>query len=134
MHQQAETVPFSRRSKIVRAVLFVLLGIPGTIVFTLAVVAAIISLVSYGQPSPLHSPAELAVILISLIGGGICLLIGSGGLKQWPYLAVFIVFGVSFFCFAFFLLQEVELSLAAAAVMAYGVSYLIRRFYALKSK
>ncbi len=134
MHQQAETVPFSRRSKIVRAALFVLLGIPGTIVFTLAVVAAIISLVSYGQPSPLHSPAELAVILISLIGGGICLLIGSGGLKQWPYLAVFIVFGVSFFCFGFLLLIEVELSLAAAAVMAYGVSYLIRRFYGPKSK
>ena len=131
MHQQAETVPFSRRSKIVRAVLFVLLGLPGTIVFTFAVLAATMSLVEYGHSSALLSPGELAV---ALIGGGICLLIGSGRLRQWPYLAVFVAFGVSLACFSLLLQRDLVLSVVPAGLTACGVSYLIHRFYAQKSK
>jgi len=131
VHQQAETVPFSRRSKIVRAVLFVLLGIPGTIVFTFAVLGAAMSLVEYGHSSALFSPGALAV---ALIGGGICLLIGAGRLRQWPYLVVFVVFGASLACFSLLLQRGLVLSVVPAGFTAYGVSYLIHRFYARKTK
>ena len=131
MHQQAETVLFSRRSKIVRAVLFMLLGIPGTIVFTIAVLAAAMSLVEYGHSSALLSPGELAV---ALIGGGICLLIGSGRLRQWPYLAVFVVFGASLAGFSLLLQRDLVLSVVPAGLTACGVFYLIRRFFGPKSK
>ncbi len=137
MHQQAETVPFSRRSKTVRAVLFVLLGIPGTIVFTFAVFFAsglLAQVIIYGKDPTTPSTGELVFLVVGLIGGGICLLIGSGRLRQWPYLAVFVVFGASLLCFYPFLQHDLALSVVPAGLMACGVSYLIHRFYARKSK
>ncbi len=125
---------------IIQGLLFVFLGIPGVLAFTAAVFFASVILaqvIVYGKsPTTLStgSTGELVFLVVGLLGGGICLLIGLGRLRQWLYLAVFVAFGVSLACFYPLLQHDLVLSLAPAGFTAYGVSYLIHRFYARKTK
>lgn len=125
---------------ILQGLLFVFLGIPGVLAFTAAVFFSSVILaqvIVYGKsPTTLStgSTGELVFLVVGLLGGGICLLIGLGRLRQWLYLAVFVAFGVSLACFYPLLQHDLVLSLAPAGLTACVVSYLIRRFYAPKSR
>ena len=115
--------------KIIRGLLFVLLGIPGVFIFILSLVALFDYYTSVSPPdSPLRAYLYLFV-------SGFMTLAGAGKLREWRYIFVFISIPISIFAYSLFTDNTDLLGyLFFALVIAIWTNAMIKQYYKRKQE